>query len=430
MRQTARRWVAKLDPEGERRRRERRENDRDVRVTAVQDGMAVFDGLLPAAGAQTVAMRLREISLQVCEADSRTLPQRRADALVALADGSGRLDCECGRGSECPAAGAPGAAPRRPLIQIGVPADTLLGGGTHPALLAGYGPLDAELARRIAEYAQFEVIPERPDDPTTTAESMREVPSPWLAREVRALDGGCRFPGCTMPAAESELEHIEPFDIAHPGRGGGTVMANLAVLCPRHRRLKSLVDKGTLRWRLHHPDDDRLRWTSPTGDEQTTPARAPATCSRTATRRPRSRPVLAHHDSGSTAPCRHRPDVPDRAPRRPPSAVDGFPRGLPLNTIHRAHPVHHRPPRTRQVMEHPDRPPAPTVIDVGVERERIAALEQIRRRLESELDKADAGCGYAAMAAQLRDTINAIADARNRIYETLLGDEPEPPDPG
>ncbi|MFJ1457394.1 MULTISPECIES: hypothetical protein [Nocardia] len=81
-------------------------------------------------------------------------------------------------------------------------------------------------------------------------------------------------------------------------------------------------------------------------------------------------------------------------------------------------------------MEHPDRPPAPTVIDVGVERERIAALEQIRRRLESELDKADAGCGYAAMAAQLRDTINAIADARNRIYETLLGDEPEQPDPG
>ncbi|MBF6174882.1 hypothetical protein [Nocardia blacklockiae] len=81
-------------------------------------------------------------------------------------------------------------------------------------------------------------------------------------------------------------------------------------------------------------------------------------------------------------------------------------------------------------MEHPDRPPAPTVIDVGVERERIAALEDIRRRLESELDKAEAGCAYAAMAHQLRDTINAIADARNRIYETLLGDEPEQSDPG
>jgi hypothetical protein len=68
-------------------------------------------------------------------------------------------------------------------------------------------------------------------------------------------------------------------------------------------------------------------------------------------------------------------------------------------------------------MDHPDRPPAPTVIDVGVERERIAALEKLRQRLESELDKTSAGYGYAAMARQLRDTVKAIADARNRIYE-------------
>ena len=47
-------------------------------------------------------------------------------------------------------------------------------------------------------------------------------------------------------------------------------------------------------------------------------------------------------------------------------------------------------------MEYEDRPPAPTIIDVGVERERIAALEQIRRRLESELDKTEGGSGYAA----------------------------------
>ncbi|MBF6174883.1 HNH endonuclease signature motif containing protein [Nocardia blacklockiae] len=319
LRQTARRWVAKLDPEGEQRRRERREHDRDVRITAVQDGMAVFDGLLPAAGAQTVAMRLREMSRQVCEEDSRSMPQRRADALVALADGSGRLACECGRGSECPATRTAVAAPRRPLIQIGVPVDTLLG-GNHPALLAGYGPLDAELARRIAEYAQFEVIPERPDDPTTTAESMREEPSPWLAREIRALDGGCRFPGCTMPAAESEVAHLEPFDIAHPGSGGGTVMANLAVLCARHGRLKSLVDNGTLRWRLHHPDVDRLRWTSPAGDEQTTV-------------REGARYLFPRHDA--EAPELDWPS-PTAVPERPhPSVVDLT---YPID-----HPVAHRP---------------------------------------------------------------------------------------
>lgn len=113
LRQTARRWVIRLDPEGEQRRREARESDRDVRIRAVHDGMAVFDGLLPAAGAQTVAMRLREMSLQVCEDDPRTMPQRRADALVALADGTGRLRCGCTHGKNCPQAGAPASPAAR-----------------------------------------------------------------------------------------------------------------------------------------------------------------------------------------------------------------------------------------------------------------------------------------------------------------------------
>ena len=80
--------------------------------------------------------------------------------------------------------------------------------------------------------------------------------------------------------------------------------------------------------------------------------------------------------------------------------------------------------RASNIMEHPDRPPAPTVIDVAVERDRIAALERLRRRLEAELDRAPAGFEYAAMAGQLRETINAIADARNRIYEALIDEDP------
>ncbi|RDI69026.1 HNH endonuclease signature motif containing protein [Nocardia pseudobrasiliensis] len=269
LRQTAGRWVARLDPEGERRRRELRETERDVRIKAVRDGMAVFDGLLPAVGAQTVAMRLREMSLQVCPADPRTMPQRRADALVALAEGAARLRCECGRGQQCTAPKVTGGR-RRPLIQIGVSAASLLGTSEDPAYLAGYGPIDAELARRIAESAEFEVIPERAEDPTTTEESIREDPSLWLDREVRAVDGLCRFPGCTMPAAQGRLDHSEPFDRAHPGRGGATVLGNLAVLCSRHHRLKRAADRDEIAWRTRRTDTDRLHWTSPGGDEHTT----------------------------------------------------------------------------------------------------------------------------------------------------------------
>lgn len=246
LRQAAQRWAARLDPGGAQRRRERRQDDRDVRIRAVQDGMAVFDGLLPAPGAQTVAMRLREMSSEVCAADPRTMPQRRADALVALADGSGRLRCACGRGTRCPKGKVTGDAPRRPLIQIGIPADTLLGMRDAPAFLAGYGPIDAALARLLAEHARFQVIPERPDDTVTRV--------PRLDREVRALDGMCRFPGCTIPAAESELDQLP----------------DATVLCARHHRLKTLADNKKVPWETWLADPDRLQWTAPSGEIHTT----------------------------------------------------------------------------------------------------------------------------------------------------------------
>ncbi|KAA8888516.1 DUF222 domain-containing protein [Nocardia colli] len=243
LRQAARRWAGRLDPAGAQRRRERRQDDRDVRIRAVQDCMAVFDGLLPAAGAQTVAMRLREMSLEVCAADPRTMPQRRADALVALADGSGRLRCACGRGARCPKEEVTGEASRRPLIQIGIAADTLLDMRDAPAFLAGYGPIDAALARLLAEHARFQVISERADAGDTE--------TPPLDREVLALDGMCRFPGCTMPAAESELD-------------------DATVLCARHRRLKTLADNKKVPWDTWLADPDRLQWTAPTGEIHTT----------------------------------------------------------------------------------------------------------------------------------------------------------------
>ncbi|MEV0245594.1 DUF222 domain-containing protein [Nocardia sp. NPDC050712] len=248
LRQAARRWAARLDPHGAQRRREVRQEERDVRIRAVQDSMAVFDGLLPAPDAQTVAMRLREMSLQVCAVDPRTMPQRRSDALVALADGSEHLRCGCGRGDRCPAQVAP-RAPRRPLIQIGIPADTLLGIQEAPAFLAGYGPIDAALARILAEHARFELVPE----PSTEAVVAAAAPS---AREIRALDGMCRFPGCVLPAAECEL----------PRRA----KTGLAVLCSRHHRLKRLADTGKHPWDIWQADTDRLQWTSPNGDIHTT----------------------------------------------------------------------------------------------------------------------------------------------------------------
>ncbi|WP_026343606.1 DUF222 domain-containing protein [Nocardia sp. BMG111209] len=261
LRQTARRWVTKIDPGGEQRRREQRELDRDVRISALQDGVALFDGVLPAMGAQVVANRLREMGSRVCAEDPRSVAQRRADALVALAQGDEMLACACGR-AECPAGAAPEGVPRA-LVQVGVSVEALAGLTEDPGLLAGYGPVDAALVRRIAEQARLQVVSERGD----SGDEAR-----------RAIEGQCRFPGCTVAAAECVMEAVDSRG-ENPrgghGRGGAgrsashhdsAVVGSTVALCSHHHRLRSSAGG----WRVRRLDGDRLSWSSPTGDRHTT----------------------------------------------------------------------------------------------------------------------------------------------------------------
>ena len=134
LRSTGRRWAAKLDPASVSERRRRTVEDRDVRVSAARDGMAILDGWLPVEAAQVLAHRLADMAKQqVCAGDPRTFPQRRADALVALADGSGGLVCGCDLGAECPKAGGDPAMPAAPVIQVGCRWKPCSGCGTGPA---------------------------------------------------------------------------------------------------------------------------------------------------------------------------------------------------------------------------------------------------------------------------------------------------------
>ena len=58
----------------------------------------------------------------------------------------------------------------------------------------------------------------------------RTIP-PWLARVVRARDGGCRFPDCPRTM------WVEAHHIVHWADGGPTDLANLITLCGFHHRL-------------------------------------------------------------------------------------------------------------------------------------------------------------------------------------------------
>ena len=177
-------------------------------------------------------MRLQEMARTVCADDPRTHAQRRADALVALADGTGTLHCTCGRKDcgkkdcgkkdcgkkDCGATTSGAGTPRKPLIQVGVSLDTLLGLTDHPGFLHGFGAIDADLARLLAVDGRWKLIVDAAAGHTQDPLVYRLTAE--LDRWIRAQDGTCRFPGCTVPAWLTDIDHGEPFEHESPDDGG------------------------------------------------------------------------------------------------------------------------------------------------------------------------------------------------------------------
>ncbi len=80
-----------------------------------------------------------------------------------------------------------------------------------------------------------------------------------MARLIRLRDGSCRFPGCTVPAHQCDLDHVRPWPT------GPTSPINLMCLCRRHHRIKQRDG-----WTVQLHPDGTVTWTDPTGLQQTT----------------------------------------------------------------------------------------------------------------------------------------------------------------
>lgn len=167
-------------------------------------------------------------------------------------------------------------AARAPQIRVTVPLSTLLGSSDHPGELEGVGPIDGDAARALAAGGTWSRLVTDPLSGTVLdVGRTRYRPPPALAEHVRVRDGVCARPGCSTPAAASDLDHTIEFHAptgpdADPGsagrhvddlRGTGRTSAdNLAPLCRRCHRLKT--DGG---FRLRQPRPGVLEWVSPTG---------------------------------------------------------------------------------------------------------------------------------------------------------------------
>ncbi|HEU5008417.1 MAG TPA: DUF222 domain-containing protein [Jatrophihabitantaceae bacterium] len=314
------------DPRSAAEKAARAAEDRDVWVLPQDNGMAYLGAPLPAEGAATVAAAVDAKADQIRTInDPRTKAQRRADGLVQLcadylngdapagakikkdapgsdgtdpdvgvkikmdAPGSNGTDPDVGVKIKMDTAGEGGTgdadagekikmdsgvatragaqAPRyhglRPQIQVSVALSTLLGMDEQPAEIDGYGPIPADLARRLAADPSgtwrrlvTDELGHLIDYGRTTYEPLAD-----LAQFVIARDRTCRAPGCERPAAKSDLHHVHWWS-----RGGNTNSANIVAAC---ERIHYGVHEGG--WTLVREQDGTTTWTSPTGHSYTVP---------------------------------------------------------------------------------------------------------------------------------------------------------------
>jgi hypothetical protein len=232
---------------------------RDFQVGFYDDeaGLTAVWGALQAADAAVLDKKVASMAATVCDNDPRSVKERRADALGALANGNNHLVCACGS-PVCPA-NAEQPAPKSSVV-IHVVADQAAVDTAHAvnatasgtAILSGAEvmptPLLAELLRNGAKL--------RPLCPPSEEPETGYRPSANLARHIRNRDLTCRFPGCPMPAEFCDIDHVIPYPL------GATHPSNLACLCRKHHHLKTF---WTGDWKLKLQPDGAAIWTSPTG---------------------------------------------------------------------------------------------------------------------------------------------------------------------
>ncbi|MPZ54175.1 MAG: hypothetical protein GEU79_15835 [Acidimicrobiia bacterium] len=138
----------------------------------------------------------------------------------------------------------------------------------NPGEIPGWGPVLSDIARQIAldnHDGEWRWAATHPDCGAVLADgTTKRRPTARQERWVQARRPRCVFPGCRMPARDSDLDHT-----TSRTDGGHTVVENLEPLCKFHHRLKHETP-----WQLRRVDDTYV-WTSPFGHTYTTNGQSP-----------------------------------------------------------------------------------------------------------------------------------------------------------
>lgn len=244
--------------------------DRSVMVQPGRDGMAWLTAHLSAENAFGIYNRISQIATGLQgPAEERTLTQLRTDVFsdllidgTTLGSDAGPDATAGGTGSEASGSGTGIGRGIRATVLVTVPVLNLLGQSEEPASLEGYGPIDADTARRLAAHApSFIRILTHPETGVALSLGRDHYAVPKDLRTwLRVRDGTCRFPGCNKSAGGCDIDHTLDWQY-----GGLTEYDNLADLCPGHHGLKHHTN-----WTVKNSPDGTLTWTAPSGKRYTT----------------------------------------------------------------------------------------------------------------------------------------------------------------
>ena len=269
----------------ETRRSEQQQENRSVSCYQDDDGMWIIKAKLPQEEGGLIAKALKELGDRLAETKSKSLkedsefsqetrqksaksvsaetfsldkaekkltfPQRRADALVAIAEHY--LASSNDSGSSLALNSLKGA--ERCQLIMHVKAGTL----SQEAATDLGASLDGRwliphAARRMACDAGLLVVEEDSLGNVLNIGRRSRVIPPAMSRALAIRDGGCQFPGCC------ENHYVEGHHIKHWADGGETKLDNLVTLCRYHHRelhkgafflsLKPAANEGVSRQRF------------------------------------------------------------------------------------------------------------------------------------------------------------------------------------
>jgi hypothetical protein len=245
LRARLRRLCIEADPEDAKSRYELSVSERKVVAEENPEGTAALiisqcspeDVYAARDHINTLARRLKT------EDEPRTIDQLRADVALDLLVGRFHNGPEGSGGS----------------VVVHADLTTLARLDDTPGELGGYGPVIAEVARKVAanqaQGAWTAVVTDPETGEPLHTVSIRRRPTVAQTRMIRALHPTCGFPGCRMPAINCDLDHR----IDH-ARGGPTTVTNHAPLCRRHHMAKHHGG-----WRYRKTSRTGIKWVSPLG---------------------------------------------------------------------------------------------------------------------------------------------------------------------